>query len=169
MPHEATRVLAGNVQYLSAGSGISHSEMNDGHERCRFIQVWITPDKKGHKPQYGSTVYKPQDRHNKLLHLLGGTGELPAWDKLTPPAKVKLHQDCNVVVSESDAGEKFSIPLRKGRQMYALCMEGSLGVNDTKLQQRDAAEVVADGGDLPVELAVGDSGAHFMLIEMQQG
>lgn len=41
-----------------------------------MVQVWLTPDARGHKPQYGSTTFSLADRHNKLLHLLGGTGAL---------------------------------------------------------------------------------------------
>jgi redox-sensitive bicupin YhaK (pirin superfamily) len=67
---------AGCVQYLSAGTGITHSEMNDGDVTCRFIQVWISPDQRGHKPQYGSREFTKADRHNKLLQILGGTGML---------------------------------------------------------------------------------------------
>lgn len=43
----------GCVQYMSAGTGVTHSEMNDGDATCRFLQLWITPDARGHKPQYG--------------------------------------------------------------------------------------------------------------------
>jgi redox-sensitive bicupin YhaK (pirin superfamily) len=48
----------GSVQYMSAGIGVTHSEMNEGAETCRFLQLWITPDKRGHKPQYGSSIYE---------------------------------------------------------------------------------------------------------------
>jgi len=105
----------GCVQYLSAGTGIAHSEMNDHPTlTTRFLQVraalllpahvwltractsaaaraaicvvhistahlaqvWITPDERGHTPQYGSTQFTAADRHNTLLLLLGGTGRL---------------------------------------------------------------------------------------------
>lgn len=69
-------LYAGCVQYLSAGTGITHSEMNDGDETCRFLQVWISPDKPGHQPQYGSREFTKEDRHNKLLQILGGTSAL---------------------------------------------------------------------------------------------
>lgn len=66
----------GCVQYLSAGTGITHSEMNDGDVTCRFIQVWISPDQQGHKPQYGSCEFSKTDRHNQLLQIFGGSGML---------------------------------------------------------------------------------------------
>ena len=57
------------------------------------VQVWLTPDQRGHKPQYGSAVYTKQDRHNQLLHLLGGTGSAPQWRRLNAgKGTVRLHQ-----------------------------------------------------------------------------
>ncbi len=68
------------------------AEMNDGDKTCRFLQVWLTPDRRGHEPQYGSERYTREDRHNKLLHLLGGTGRVPDWPNLEAGKCIKLHQ-----------------------------------------------------------------------------
>lgn len=73
-------------------------EMNEKDERTRFLQIWMTPDKRGHKPQYGSSTYGKADRHNQLLHILGGTGTMPAWKTATPGAGISLHQ---VILSSS--------------------------------------------------------------------
>ena len=61
----------GSVQYMSAGTGITHSEMNN-HETdiVRLIQIWIKPDQRGYAPNYGSKTYDPEERHNKLLHII---------------------------------------------------------------------------------------------------
>eukprot|EP00892_Ulva_mutabilis_P006323 jgi/Ulvmu1/4062/UM019_0040.1 len=159
----------GSVQFMSAGTGVTHSEMNDGDETCRFIQVWLTPDARGHRPQYGSTVFSDGDRHNQLLHILGGTGEVPSWDKVNKGSgNVKLHQDANVFVSEADANHAFEVLLGRARQAYLLCIEGGLHVNDTKLSARDAAEITAPSNAIPLSIRTGSSGSHFMLIEMAQ-
>ena len=68
--------------------------MNEKDERTRFLQVWMTPDKRGHKPQYGSSQYSSTDRHNKLLHILGGTGSMPNWETASSKASIQLHQVC---------------------------------------------------------------------------
>ena len=99
-------------------------EMNQHPETCRFIQVWINPDGKGHKPQYGSSTYKQEDRHNKLLQVLRGTGKIPAWKGVHSLHSITLHQDVNVFVSENDAGVKHELLLGPGRQAYMVCMEG---------------------------------------------
>ncbi len=115
----------GCVQYMSAGRGVTHSEMNDhGDVTCRFLQVWIMPDAPGHDPQYGSAEYESQARRNSLLHILGGTGAAPAWPGVRPGKPIRLHQDANVYVSESDAGVKHDIVLAAGRQAYLVCIEG---------------------------------------------
>ncbi|KAL4434154.1 hypothetical protein ABPG75_000595 [Micractinium tetrahymenae] len=163
----------GCVQYMSAGTGVTHAEMNDGDKTCRFLQVWITPDRRGHEPQYGSSSYDKADRHNKLLHILGGTGAVPAWPGLQKGRCITLHQDANVFVSENDAGVQHDITLGAGRQAYLVCMEGSLtvatGESETHMKQRDAAELVADKKPDYLSLKAGSEGAHFMLIEMKQG
>ncbi|CAL8467958.1 g7496 [Coccomyxa elongata] len=157
----------GAVQYLSAGSGIRHSEMNDWDETTRFLQIWITPDQRGHKPQYGSRVHAHEDRHNRLLHLLGGTGIPLAWNNVHSVGQpISLHQDVNVYVSENDPNVAQEIALGEGRQAYLVAIEGSLDVNGTSLEQRDAVELVAGSQQMPVTLTSGNIGSHFMLIEM---
>lgn len=141
--------------------------MNEHDDTCRFLQVWLSPHKGGLKPQYGSQTHDKSDRHNTLLHLLGGIGSLPAWADIGKPSSVVLQQDANVFVSEADAGVKFDVPLEKGRQAYVVCIEGSMVVGEEKLKMRDACEVFAGKEVVPMSIAAGENGAHFMLIEMQ--
>ena len=144
-------------------------EMNEKDERTRFLQIWMNPDKRGHKPQYGSSEYSKTDRHNKLLHVLGGTGQLPSWDNIQKGAGINLHQDANVFVSEADAGLRQNIDLGPHRQVYLICIEGELNVNEVSLSTRDAVEIVSsDNSSFPVSLAAGSQGSHFLFIEMQK-
>lgn len=159
----------GCVQYMSAGTGISHSEMNDGDQTCRFLQLWITPDRRGHVPQYGSSQYDKADRHNRLLHILGGTGAIPSWPSVHSPNSIKLNQDANVFVSENDPGTRFDVPLGAGRQAYVVCIEGDMTVNGEQLAQRDGARVLgADAQPSTLSLAAGPQGAHFLMVEMKK-
>eukprot|EP00195_Chlamydomonas_chlamydogama_P006945 CAMPEP_0202890082 /NCGR_PEP_ID=MMETSP1392-20130828/591_1 /ASSEMBLY_ACC=CAM_ASM_000868 /TAXON_ID=225041 /ORGANISM="Chlamydomonas chlamydogama, Strain SAG 11-48b" /LENGTH=281 /DNA_ID=CAMNT_0049573573 /DNA_START=241 /DNA_END=1085 /DNA_ORIENTATION=+ len=150
----------GCVQYMSAGTGVTHSEMNDESETCRFLQLWITPDKKGHKPQYGSSTYDKEDRHNRLLQILGGTAPPPAWPNVNRTHEININQDANVFVSESDAGTSFNIPLSHSRQAYLVCIEGGMTVNDVTLNVRDGARVMGSpGGETSLSLQAGKEGA----------
>lgn len=157
----------GCVQYLSAGTGITHSEFNHDKETVRSLQIWMTPDRRGHTPQYGSSKYTREDRHNKLLLILGGSNAAPSWERVAPGKGINLHQDANVFVSECDAGIKFSITLGAKRQAYLICIEGDLAVNDDKMTTRDAAEAVADDSEpMQLQLEALQKGSHFMIIEM---
>ncbi|GLI67664.1 hypothetical protein VaNZ11_011917 [Volvox africanus] len=158
----------GCVQYMSAGTGVVHSEMNEGSETCRFLQLWITPDRSGHKPQYGSSVYNKADRHNRLLQILGGTGEAPAWPNTAKLHSIRLHQDANVFVSESDPLTRFELSFGPSRQAYIICIEGGLQVDEVQLDTRDGARITgrSDSDSSPFVLQAGPSGAHFLIVEM---
>ena len=78
-------------------------------------------------------------------------------------------QDTNVYVSENDANVEHSISLGADRQAYLVVIEGALNVNDTELSMRDAVEIVPDAEkEVPLHLASGPSGSHFMLVEMKR-
>ncbi|EFJ46541.1 hypothetical protein VOLCADRAFT_105456 [Volvox carteri f. nagariensis] len=166
----------GCVQYMSAGTGVVHSirglqftceEMNEGSETCRFLQLWITPDRRGHDPQYGSSTYGKSDRHNRLLQILGGTGSPPAWPHTVNLQSIRLHQDANIFVSESDPGTRFDVSLGPNRQAYLICIEGGLHANDVQLDARDGARIVgSESGPSPLTLEAGALGAHFLVVEM---
>jgi redox-sensitive bicupin YhaK (pirin superfamily) len=169
----AEALPAGGVQFMSAGTGVVHSEMNNGAATCRFLQVWLTPDARGHEPQYGSLQTTPDQRRNRLLAILRGTGEPPAWHSATQhPAAPRLHQDAAVFVSQAEPGVSQEAVLEPGRQAYVVCIEGSLRVGgpegEESLAAREAAELVAGARPLHVDLAAGEEGAHFMVIEMTQ-
>lgn len=157
----------GSVQYMSAGTGVTHSEMNKGNQILRFLQIWIKPDRKGHSPNYGSRIFKKEDRHNKLQHVLtsyenyenakdNGIGVIP------------IHQDANIYLSEADASLQQEFLLQKKRQAYIVCIEGSLLVNQVLMQARDAVEIEGEQNrGVEVQLKAHEQlGAHFIVIEM---
>lgn len=67
-------------------------EFNHDKETVRSLQIWMTPDRKGHTPQYGSNRYTAEDRHNRLLLILGGSKEVPSWNGVALGKGIKLHQ-----------------------------------------------------------------------------
>ena len=83
---------AKTARYSICCSVLHEQELNEKDERTRFLQIWMTPDRRGHKPQYGSSKYSKADRHNKLLQILGGTQPMPAWETATSGAGITLHQ-----------------------------------------------------------------------------
>ncbi|AXK48010.1 hypothetical protein CRU87_07640 [Aliarcobacter trophiarum LMG 25534] len=143
----------GEVQYLSAGDGIYHSEKNDGDKDLRLLQIWIFPPQKGLPRLYGSYRYKEEERDNKLLNIVSSqVGE----------SHIKIYQDVNIYVSEFD--KDFTFKIDKNRQIYFVQIEGSSKVNGNILESGDAAEII-DETLLEVNPI---SKSHILFIEMKQ-
>ena len=148
------RVGRGNLQYFSAGTGVSHSEHNKGDDMLRILQLWILPDKKGHEPNYGDAAFAWEDRENKWLQLVSGkNGHAP----------IKINQNANIFVASLDSGKNLEFEVMPGRQAYLIQIEGGSQVNDVELGERDAMEVVEDNLKIrSINLS------HFMIIEMKK-
>lgn len=144
----------GDIQYMSAGTGITHSEMNDNLDTTlRFLQIWILPNEDGLTPQYGSRRFEKKDRHNKFFHVVSGR---------TDNAAITIHQDVNIYVSEIDAGKTLEFTNQENRQIYLVCIQGTLSVSDVTLKGRDALEI-NKSAKLTFK-ALEDS--HLLMIEM---
>ncbi len=137
---------------MSAGTGVTHSEMNEGDEEVHLIQTWIIPQEKGLAPQYGSKVFTFSDRHNKWLHLVGPEQS---------DAAITIYQDANMFASELDARKVLRFELQSDRQVYVKVMEGEGLLNGTALSAGDAAEVTDENLDF---VAISD--LHLLLVEM---
>ena len=146
---------AGNVQYLSAGTGITHSEMNDSDKKSRFLQIWIVPPQNDTKPIYGSLKYEKNQSVNKLLNIVSSqSGE----------AQIKIHQDVNIFVSRLDANQSISVDIKENRQIYFVQIEGTSTINKVELNHADAMEITKES---KIDInAISDS--HFLFIEMKE-
>eukprot|EP00271_Cylindrocystis_brebissonii_P015202 TRINITY_DN3742_c0_g1_i1.p1 TRINITY_DN3742_c0_g1~~TRINITY_DN3742_c0_g1_i1.p1 ORF type:complete len:254 (-),score=27.89 TRINITY_DN3742_c0_g1_i1:402-1163(-) len=161
----------GSIQYMSAGTGITHSEMNAGDKLLRFLQIWIKPNARGLKPNYGSRVLKESDRRNQFQHLLtsfdNADGHLDMHTGVVP-----IHQDTNMYCAEVDAGKTVNFSLAARRQAYVVCMEGQALVNEKEVTMgpKDAMEVVAPRNEkLPMTFTADNKqGAFIFIIEMAQ-
>lgn len=146
---------AGNVQYLSAGTGITHSEMNESNEKSRFLQIWIIPPEENTKPIYGSQKYKKEESANKLLNIVSSHDG---------NAKTKIHQDVNIFVSKLDKDKTISVDIKKNRQIYFVQIEGTSTINEVELNHGDAMEITKES---KIDInAITNS--HFLFIEMQE-
>lgn len=142
----------GEVQYMSAGTGIYHSEHNLGDETARLLQIWIYPDQKSVTPQYGDHRFNWDDREGKWLHMVSGAhGDAP----------IKIHQDVNFYAVNLSKGEKISKEIGVDRQAYVVLVEGGAMINHVKLSAKDGLESVGESLDI-----TSLEGAHVLLIEM---
>jgi len=152
MGHRET-IGRGDVQYMSAGTGIMHSEMNDGALPVHLIQTWILPRAKNLTPRYGSRRFAAAERVNRWLCFAGPDGGG------TP---IELHQDAQMYVAELERGAVLPFALAATRQLYVKVMEGSAALNGVMLERGDAAEVSGEA----LSFRAGENGAHLLVVEM---
>mmetsp|Transcript_41421 Transcript_41421/g.77086 ORF Transcript_41421/g.77086 Transcript_41421/m.77086 type:complete len:306 (-) Transcript_41421:91-1008(-) len=157
----------GSVQFMTAGTGIRHSEHNLQDEPLRFVQCWVVPRRRGFAPNYGSMAGGPQAeaaRRDQWAHVVSDA-ESPT------KAAVQIQQDCNVFMTElSPSKAAPSLFLDAGRQGYMLCVEGSATLTDGSgkvhnIEQHDGIELK---GPLSCEPLAGAKGAMLLMFEMQE-
>jgi len=157
----------GSIQFMSAGTGVVHSEFNHGDKPLRFIQTWINPSARGLPSNYGSCSGSANGRKNQLQHLVSDVKN----DGIQTP--VKISQDVNVHATELDLGKKVVHELPEGRQAYLVCLEGQVKVNGKILERQDACEI-AGGGVIELEATKvedtenGGKVAHVLVFSMKE-
>ncbi len=121
------------VQRMSAGRGVQHSEFNpsDG-EGVHLLQIWIEPDVRGIPPEYEQKVFSDRDKRGRLALIASPDG---AAGSLT------IHQDARLFASLLGAGESVSHALAPGRRAYLHLVSGELGLNGTRLAGGDGAKI----------------------------
>lgn len=142
----------GEVQYMSAGTGVYHSEHNLGEDTLRLLQIWIFPDKEGYKPNYGDKKFKWDDRKNKWLHMVSSK---------SGAADIKINQDVNIYSLELDKDKKINFPVKVGRQAYLVQIEGTSIIDNIELSDRDAMEIIEE--DILIK---SKETSHILIIEM---
>jgi quercetin 2,3-dioxygenase len=147
-------VTRGQVQYMSAGTGVLHSEHNLGEDVLRFLQIWIFPEKNRLTPNYGDYRFNWEDRKNNWLHMVSGhNGNAP----------IKIHQDANIYSLELEQGKEISFPVKEGRQAYLVQIEGTSTINGIELNDRDGMEIVEE--DILIKA---EKTSHNLIIEMKK-
>ncbi len=150
----------GHVQCISAGTGVTHSELNEQADWCRFLQIWISSESIDLPVRYDIHKYAFPERENKLLQIMTSS-------KQKDRAPLYVHQDINAYVAELSENEaSVSFRLDEGRQAYVYCFEGSINIDRyPSLGERDSLKVF--GGAI-MEFSLASERAHFIIIEMQQ-
>eukprot|EP00293_Proteomonas_sulcata_P008133 CAMPEP_0184306932 /NCGR_PEP_ID=MMETSP1049-20130417/15807_1 /TAXON_ID=77928 /ORGANISM="Proteomonas sulcata, Strain CCMP704" /LENGTH=221 /DNA_ID=CAMNT_0026619303 /DNA_START=272 /DNA_END=937 /DNA_ORIENTATION=+ len=154
----------GSVQYMTAGTGVRHSEHNrDTEKPARFIQMWIVPSERRLQPQYGGmsgdNEESAEKRKNQWFHLVSDV-------KSSYETPVKINQDANISVTEIGPSFSINLDVKDGRQAYFLCIEGHVEVNGEGvsdwLDPHDAAEIV---GPISLTFQAEEEGAHLLVVE----
>ncbi len=121
---------AGDIQRISAGSGIMHSEFNaSSSDPVHLLQIWLMPDQKGVTPGYVERSFAKAEPNK--LHL--------ATSKTGRDGSIPINQDADLYFSKLDAGKKVELPLGPGRHAWVQLIEGELEADGARLTAGDAA------------------------------
>ncbi|MBL8834065.1 MAG: pirin family protein [Rhodospirillales bacterium] len=124
---------AGEVQAMSAGTGVMHSEYNASDEDpVHFLQIWLLPDRNGHKPRYAQRAFERAAKLNRFALVVSPDGA---------DGSVEIHQDTRVYATILEEGKSAELTLRKGRHAWVQVARGSVDVAGTVLKEGDGAAV----------------------------
>jgi redox-sensitive bicupin YhaK (pirin superfamily) len=138
-------VRPGGVQYISAGTGIAHSEYNHSAQRAvHFVQMWVLPKAAGLAPRYGQVDYTLEERLNHWLPIATGRAGVER--------KIAIHQDATAYVARVE-GAQLSHSLEANRLAFLFVGSGSVVANDVALGAGDAVRITG-----PLALMVSGSG-----------
>jgi len=145
----------GDIQVMSAGTGIFHSEYNKNKDqKVKFLQIWVFPDKKNVTPRYDQVTLNMEDRHNKLQQVLS-----PDPDD----AGVWIHQKAWFHLGKFDKGNSAEYIIKaKGNGVYAFILSGDVTINGQPLTTRDGFGI----WDVEKLSITADTDAEFLLMEV---
>lgn len=128
MGHEQV-INPGEVQVMSAGTGLFHSEFNAGSTPVKLLQIWIFPKQKNVKPSYNQHEFNLNESKNTWLDLVSGDGKSP----------LTINQDARISRTSLAAGNELGYTLQEGSfGSYLFVIEGEVEIEGTLLSQRDA-------------------------------
>ncbi len=146
-------ITRGEIQYMSAGKGIEHSEHNLHDEILHLYQIWILPEKKELEPNYGEEHFNWDERIDKLFHMVSS---------VEGTAPIKIHQDVNIYSTYTD--KEFLFEVKNGRQAYIILIEGEALIGNEELWEGDSIESIEESIIIkPKEKS------HLLLFEMKKG
>ncbi len=129
------RTPAGDVQVMSAGSGIRHAEYNLEPGPTKIFQIWIMPRERGGAPFWDQKPFPKADRSGRFVTLASGYGE---------PDALPIRADARVLGATLKAGEDVTYPLGEGRRAYLATTSGAVEVNGVRIEPRDGAAIAGE-------------------------
>jgi len=151
-----TVIRNGDVQVMSAGTGITHSEYNKNVDRpVKFLQIWVIPNQRNVQPRYDQISLAAGDRHNKLQQILSpDKGDEGVW----------IHQDAwfHLGKFDKDLSARYTLK-KKGNGIYAFVLNGEMKIDDISLSHRDGLGIRNTGEIL---IKAGSQDAEILLMEV---
>ena len=126
-------IRPGDVQRMSAGTGVTHSEFNASEtDPVHFLQIWILPERAGIEPSYEQTFFDPSEKRGRLRLVASREGS---------EGSVRVHQDLKLFAGLFDAGEAADYPLAEGRHAWLQVAKGRVAVNGKELEAGDGVAI----------------------------
>jgi redox-sensitive bicupin YhaK (pirin superfamily) len=154
--NNVTVIKNGDIQVMSAGTGIYHSEYNKNADKLtKFLQIWVFPNKKDVTPRYDQITLKLEDRHNKLQQILSPNKE---------DAGVWIHQDAwfHLGTFDKDCATEYTIK-KKGNGVYAFVIKGDIMLDGQLLNERDGLGIWNVD---KISLVAMSTGAELLLMDV---
>jgi len=147
----------GDVQAMTTGSGVMHSEANPGNDPTRVYQMWFHAEQAGLAPDYTDLTSSPA----------GAPGEFTIYASGAPDIKglIGIRQDAAVMGASLQRGESILRDLAPGRRAYVLAVDGPLAVNDAGIPQRGGAEIQDEGR---IRIAASETPSRVLLIDVAE-
>jgi len=130
------RTAAGDVQVMSAGTGIQHAEFNLEDQETTLFQIWILPDSRGHAPSWGARPFPKDDRHGQFVTLASG---LPGDAEALP-----IHARARVAGALIKAGETARYETTADRHLYLVPASGRVRIGTVEAQARDGVAITGE-------------------------
>jgi redox-sensitive bicupin YhaK (pirin superfamily) len=147
-------IRPGDVQRMSAGTGVTHSESNASpDEPVHLLQIWVLPSEEGIQPDYEEKRFPEEEKHNKLRLIISPDAAA---------GSVKIHQDARVYAAVLDPDRKVSHSLETGRHAWLQLARGSITLNGIDLKQGDGAAV----SDEPAIAIAATEPAEILLFDL---
>ena len=148
-------IRPGDVQVMSAGAGVRHSEYNASETApVHFLQIWVQPDRAGHTPRYAERRFDEAGRENRLRLIVSGDGRAES---------LAIHQDAEIFETKLAPERAVAHELRPGRRAWVQVVSGALRVGGTTLSAGDACAVENENR---LDLVAGAAGAQALLFDL---
>ncbi len=142
------------VQRMTAGTGVLHSEYSSPTDRTHLLQIWILPEKTNLQPGYEQREFKPEEKQGRLRLIASRGGD---------DGSVHINQDVRLYASILNGGERVEHVLDEGRHAWIQLISGSLELNGTTLEAGDGAAV---SNESKLEIKAGSSNTEFLLFDL---
>ena len=149
------RTEAGDVQVMSAGTGVRHAEFNLETEKTTLFQIWIEPKRRGGSPSWGAKPFPKGDRSGKFVTLASGFAD--------DQGALPIRADARVMAATVDAGETLVHTIEQGRHAYLVPATGAIEIDGQRFEARDGVALL---GGQTVEIKALDA-AEIVLVDAE--